>query len=154
MTRRHLIAAGASAGVAVYVMLGAELGNAEFAVLLAILVAALVVVAAPIEAREKFADSSMAIYNDLMAPRLDRLIHAMGGRKVVNPEYVEDEDKDLKQVRGSDIAKATGTQGRPKTALRVANEFRLISAFLCNCAQSVDKASVLKHVGVGKPVYT
>lgn len=157
------VATCVAVGVAAYLVVQRELRDAEFVALLGLLLIALAMAAAGRfgEGVEGFADvmdSSVAIYNEILRPKLDRLVSAVGGERSVNTTgefkmYKEDDERTMKEASGADIARATGTQSKPATSLKVANEFRLISAFLCNCAQSVDKAVILKSIDLGAPVY-
>jgi len=149
MQAQHLVASSAAACVAVYLMTRRQLGNAEFASLFAILCALVALVALnPVHYEQFVVSQTKQIYEDIVRPKFDRLVHATGGQRVVNKEHKEDDQKMLKEASGNDIAKAIGTK-----SLKVVNEIALISAFLCNCAQSIEDAKVLKRVGLGPPVY-
>lgn len=148
---RKLAATAISVAVAVYLVIRRRVGDGEFLALLLVLCLALVILHRAVDpAVEMFMDSTTAIYNDLLHPRLDRLVKAVGGQRTVNANqpYIEDDSQVMKEARGQDIADAIGSSD-----LSVANEFRLISALLCNCAQTVDQATLLGHIGLGAPVY-
>jgi len=98
-------------------------------------------------------DSGRAIYDDVVRPRLERLITATSGT-TKSTVYDEDPDRNLREATGHDIAIAAGLDGKPALSLKTANEFRLISAFMCYCTQSMEKATLLERLGVKPPVYT
>jgi hypothetical protein len=104
-------------------------------------------------AAEDVPDSSRAIYDEVLQPRLDRLILATSGEKKTDSKYDEDAERDVREATGQDIAMALGLDGKPSSSLKTAHEFRMISAFLCYCSQSMEKAALLERLGVGPPVY-
>jgi len=99
-------------------------------------------------------DSSRAIYDEVLQPRLDRLILATAGDKKTVSKYDEDTERYVREATGKDIAAALGLEGKPSSSLKTAHEFRMISAFLCYCSQSMEKAALLERLGVGPPVYS
>jgi hypothetical protein len=168
----RIVLMGIASAVAVYLLTMSHaqrgVGNMEFAALAALLVvtwAAMVRVVRVVRVGsssakyrcvsiEAFvADSSRAIYEDMIRPRLDRMIYAASGGKKTTGVYDEDNDRVIKEATGRDIATGAGLDGKLSTSLKVANEFRVISAFLCYCAQSMEKATLLQRLGVKRPVY-
>ena len=155
-----LVASALTVSVLVYVgpVRGMDMSDASFIVCAALLVLALIALHVDdifgfrIDV-EAFAQEAESMYNEVLKPRLDRLVNTVGGQTGAR-EYAESPSKSVVTVDGSQIA-ADLPGKSPKEHLKLAFEFKRISFLLCQCMQSfpLESQAMFKTLGVPPPTF-
>jgi hypothetical protein len=159
-----LVASALTVSVLIYVgpVRGMDMSDASFLVCAALLVLALIALHVKVDVDdifgfridvEAFAQEAESMYNEVLKPRMDRLVNTVGGQ-TGSQEYAESPGKSVVTVDGSQIA--TDLPGKsPKEHLKLAFEFKRISFLLCQCMQSFPQESraMFKALGVPPPTF-